>query len=83
MAAGQLELDFGLGAEGSGGPLAITSSRMGHLCDALSRAYEVLGFDVAAGGDEVFKALVLDPWRIGAIVAAALVLLHIDHTRTT
>jgi len=46
MAAGQLEFDFGLGAEDSGGPLAITSSRMGHFCDALSRAYDVLGFDV-------------------------------------
>lgn len=59
MAAGQLEFDFGLGTEASGGPLEILSSRMGHLWDALSRAYEVLGFDVAADGDEVFKALVL------------------------
>jgi hypothetical protein len=25
----------------------------------------------------------LDPWRIGAIVAAALVHLHYDHARTT
>ena len=25
----------------------------------------------------------LDPWRIGRIVAAALVLLHFDHARTT
>jgi hypothetical protein len=33
-----------------------------------------------------FKALrnvSLDPWRIGKIVAAALVLLHFDHARTT
>jgi len=33
-----------------------------------------------------FKALrniSLDPWRIGAIVAAALVILHLDHARTT
>jgi hypothetical protein len=33
-----------------------------------------------------FKALrnvSLDPWRIGKIVAAALVLLHVDHARTT
>jgi hypothetical protein len=33
-----------------------------------------------------FKALrniSLDPWRIGRIVAAALVLLHFDHARTT
>jgi hypothetical protein len=32
-----------------------------------------------------FKALhnvSLDPWRIGAIVAGALVLLHIKHNRT-
>ena len=32
---------------------------MGHLHDALSRAYEVLGFGRAAGGDEVFRQLVL------------------------
>ena len=32
---------------------------MGHLWDALSAAYAVLGFDAAAGGDEVFRALVL------------------------
>jgi hypothetical protein len=25
----------------------------------------------------------LDPWRIGAVVAAALLLLHYDHARTT
>ncbi len=33
-----------------------------------------------------FKALrnvSVDPWRIGKIVAAALVLLHFDHARTT
>lgn len=60
LAAGQGELDLGLdaGSDG-GGPLAITSSRMGHLWDALSRAYEVLGLHVAAGGDEVFRCLVL------------------------
>jgi hypothetical protein len=32
---------------------------MGHLWDALSLAYDVLGFDEAAGGDEVFRQLVL------------------------
>jgi len=60
LAAGQGELDLGLetGADG-GGPLPITSSRMGHLWDALARAYEVLGFDAATDGDEVFRALVL------------------------
>jgi hypothetical protein len=42
-----------------GGPLPITSSRMGHLLDALDRAYRVLGLEDAAGGDEVFRHLVL------------------------
>ena len=58
MAAGQTQLDLGLDDAASGGggvPLPITSSRMGHLWDALVRAFEVLGFD----GDEVFRALVL------------------------
>src|SRR5436305_8312497 len=41
------------------GPLPITSSRMGHLWGALSHAYEVVGFERAAGGDEVFRQLVL------------------------
>ena len=61
LAAGQGELDLGLdiGAD-DGGPLPITSSRMGHLWDALVRVYEVLGFEAATGGDEeVFQALVL------------------------
>ena len=39
--------------------MPIRSSRMGHLWDALCRAYDVLGFDQAAGGDEVFRQLVL------------------------
>jgi Transposase DDE domain len=64
LAAGQGELDLGLddgpgGGRSAGGPLPITSSRMGHLCDALSCAYGVLGFDRVTGGDEVFRALVL------------------------
>ena len=42
-----------------GGPLPITASRMGCLLDALEHAYRVLGFDRAAGGDEVFGQLVL------------------------
>lgn len=44
---------------GRSGPLPITSSRMGHLWDGLCRAYTALGFDAAAGGDEVFRALTL------------------------
>ena len=59
MAAGQMELDFGLGASGSSGPLPITSSRMSHLLDALEYAYRLLGFEGAVGGDEVFRQLVM------------------------
>jgi hypothetical protein len=64
LAAGQGELDLGLertepARRGKGGgPLPITSSRMGCLVDALERAYRVLGFGDAAGGDEVFRLLV-------------------------
>ena len=32
---------------------------MGHLWDVLSHAYDELGFDRAASGDEVFRQLVL------------------------
>jgi hypothetical protein len=60
LAAGQPELDLGLEVEPvSGGPLPITSSRMGPLLDALSSVYTQLGFDDATGGDDVFRALVI------------------------
>ena len=59
LAAGQAELDLGLGSPGPGGQLPITSSRMSHLVDAVERAYRVLGLEDAAGGDEVFRHLVL------------------------
>jgi len=65
LAAGQGELDLGLeraepARRGAGGwPLPVLSSRMGHLADALAHVYRVLGFDHAAGGDEVFRQLVL------------------------
>jgi hypothetical protein len=62
LTAGQGELDLGLetaAGTGGGGPLPITSSRMGHLWDALAHAYEVLGLHGAAVGDEVFRQLVL------------------------
>jgi hypothetical protein len=58
IAAGQLELGLGL-EPARGGPLPITSSRMGHLLDALGHGYRVLGLAAAAGGDEVFRDLVL------------------------
>jgi hypothetical protein len=59
LAAGQDELDLGLGAASPGGPLPIMSSRMGHLLGALAHACRVLGFDDATGGDAVFRQLVL------------------------
>jgi hypothetical protein len=64
LAAGQGELDLGLApvdaAVPSGGPLLpITSSRMSYLWDALMHAYQELGFERAAGRDEVFRDLVL------------------------
>lgn len=60
LVAGQGELDLGLQPPPeAGGPLPITAARMGHLWDALAGAYEALGFDQAAGGDEVFRQLVL------------------------
>jgi len=59
LAEDQRELDLGPDAAGGAGPLEITASRMAHLWDALCRAFDVLGFDQAAGGDEVFRQLVL------------------------
>jgi hypothetical protein len=59
LAQGQGELDLGLGAASPAGPLEITSSRMGHLWEALCRAYDLLDLDEAARGDEVFRDLVL------------------------
>ena len=66
LAAGQSELDLGIGgARGrsarvaDGGPLQITSTRMAHLWDALGQVFDLLGFDAASEGDEVFRQLVL------------------------
>jgi hypothetical protein len=61
LAAGQGELELRMpGSPANGGAaLPITSSRMGHLLDALTRGYEALGFAAATGWDEVFRALVL------------------------
>lgn len=60
LAAGQDELDLGLDdSPAAGGPLAITATRTKHLWDALCRGFEVLGLAEAAGGDEVFRQLVL------------------------
>jgi hypothetical protein len=59
IAPGQEQLDLGLEAVAAGGPLEVVGSKAAHLWDALSRAYDSLGFDKAAGEDEVFRALVL------------------------
>jgi hypothetical protein len=59
IAAGQLELGLGLGVPGPSGPLPIISSRMSHLVNALERGYRLLGLEDAAGGDGVFRELVL------------------------
>src|SRR5690606_18025491 len=60
LAAGQGELDLGLDKSlAQGGPLAITSTRMAALTDALEAIYADLGFEDVAGGDEVFRHLVL------------------------
>ena len=40
-------------------PVPPVPAQRGHLWDALCRAYDALGFDAAAGGDEVFRQLVL------------------------
>ena len=57
--AGQLELDLGIDGPGPAAPLEIASPRMGRLLDALSRAYDALGFPRATGHGEVFRQLVL------------------------
>jgi Transposase DDE domain len=63
LAGGQTELDLGLetasAAAGSSGPLTIVGSQAAHLWEALSRAYDALGFDRVAGADDVFRQLVL------------------------
>lgn len=60
LAEGQIALDLGLNSAGiAGAPLEIVSSRARHLWDALCRVYDLLGLDRAAGGDKVFRDLVL------------------------
>jgi hypothetical protein len=67
LAAGQGELDLaiadGAGRRGrgvvDGGPLPITSTRMARLWDALGQVFDLLGFDAASEGDDVFRQLVL------------------------
>ena len=58
LSANQDSFDFGDGRPAAA-TLPIRSTRCQHLWEALGRAYRVLGFDAAAGHDEVFQALVL------------------------
>lgn len=57
-AAGQSVLEFGLDTA-VGGPLPITSSRMGGPFDTLARANRLRVFEDATGADEAFALLVL------------------------
>jgi Transposase DDE domain len=67
LAAGQGVLDLQMQAPAASsdvvalppGALPIRSSRMGHLGDGLAGVFERLGLGEAAGGDAVFRALVL------------------------
>jgi len=60
IADGQGELDLGLDlTEIGSAPLEIIGSRAGYLWDGLCLVYEALGLDRGAGGDEVFRDLVL------------------------
>ncbi|MGO4363477.1 IS1634 family transposase [Terrabacter sp. RAF57] len=67
LAAGQGVLDLQVQAPAAGGQAAalppgtlpITSSRMGHLGDALAGVFERLGLNEAGGRDAVFRQLVL------------------------
>src|SRR5215210_1543554 len=59
LAGGQTELELGIDAgAASTGPLTIVGSLAAHLWEALSRAYDALGFDRVAGADEAFRQLV-------------------------
>jgi Transposase DDE domain len=60
LTEGQQTLDLEVGnAEISGAPLEIVSSAMAYLWHGLCAGYARLGFDRVAGGDEVFRDLVL------------------------
>lgn len=58
LVVNQDTLDFGDGHP-EGAALPIMSTRSQHLWDMLTKAYTMLGFDRATGGDKVFRDLVL------------------------
>jgi len=60
LAEGQGAFDLGIDTTGTdGAPLELLATKSSHLWNALCTAYQVLGFDVAAEGDAVFRDLVL------------------------
>ncbi|MFC3994089.1 HARBI1 family protein, partial [Actinoplanes siamensis] len=94
LAGGDLRTLGDLGYEGEPGiiTVAFKKPKNGRLTVAQQQLNKVHNSLRAIGerGNSLlkmtFKALrnvSLDPWRIGKIVAAALVILHIDHDRTT
>jgi hypothetical protein len=60
LAEGQGALDLGMNTSGADGePLELVATKSSYLWEALCVAYQVLGFDTATDGDEVFRDLVL------------------------
>ena len=53
LAAGQTQLDLGLEERSAAEPLPITSSKSALLWEALCVAYAQVGFDKAAGSDDL------------------------------
>lgn len=85
--AGQGVLDLGLDLHGGrrpGEPLEEVGSQMAVLWDALQAAFSALGFDEAAGGDDVFRDLVLariiEPTSKRAAVERVLPEIGVGHT---
>lgn len=84
--------DLGYEGEADTITVAFKTPAQGHVTE-IQRMFNKAHNSVRAVGERghallkvTFRALrniSLDPWRIGKIVAAALVLLHIDHHRTT
>lgn len=65
-----------------GGKLSVTQQQFNKAHNGL-RAIGERGNSLLKMTFRALRNVSLDPWRIGPIVAAALVLLHYDHSRTT
>jgi hypothetical protein len=84
--AGQGVLDLGLDDEPrpAGAPLKAAGSSMATLWDALNTAYRALGLGDAAGGDDVFRDLVLarviEPTSKKAAIERVLPEIEVPHT---